>query len=57
MNNYLAKLLATASSRVPAGKKPTAVVAQVAHDKWCKLLKGTGDCNCNPEITYRDLAP
>lgn len=27
-------------------------VATIAHDKWCRLLKGKGDCNCNPTIEY-----
>lgn len=22
----------------------------VKHDDWCELLKGTGECNCNPDI-------
>jgi hypothetical protein len=23
----------------------------VQHDDWCRLLRGKGDCNCNPDIT------
>lgn len=22
----------------------------VLHDDWCQLLKGTGPCNCHPEV-------
>ncbi len=26
------------------------VDARIYHDDWCKELKGTGECNCNPDI-------
>ena len=25
---------------------------RVAHDEWCALLRGAGECNCNPDVTY-----
>jgi hypothetical protein len=25
----------------------------VQHDEWCALLKGRGDCNCNPDVSSR----
>jgi hypothetical protein len=24
---------------------------EVRHDDWCDLLKGTGPCNCNPDVS------
>jgi hypothetical protein len=37
---------------------PRAIFATVAHDNWCRLLNGKGDCNCNPTIEYRQhVAP
>ncbi|HEY6222940.1 MAG TPA: hypothetical protein VIW26_04100 [Gemmatimonadales bacterium] len=28
----------------------TARLATVRHDAWCALLKGTGPCNCAPDV-------
>ena len=25
-------------------------MAEIAHDDWCNLLTGKGECNCNPEV-------
>jgi hypothetical protein len=25
---------------------------RVSHDDWCALLRGTGECNCNPDVEY-----
>jgi hypothetical protein len=25
---------------------------QVLHDDWCAMLRGVGECNCNPEVRY-----
>lgn len=22
----------------------------VRHDNWCNLIKGKGECNCNPDV-------
>jgi len=24
----------------------------VAHDHWCRFLRGQGECNCNPKVSY-----
>lgn len=35
------------------GKLPTAIGLHhvtVKHDEWCALLKGNGECNCDPDI-------
>jgi hypothetical protein len=31
--------------------KPGVFQMNIAHDDWCDLLTGKGDCNCNPDIT------
>jgi|APSaa5957512622_1039677.scaffolds.fasta_scaffold57105_2 hypothetical protein len=31
--------------------KPGVFMAEIAHDDWCDLLTGKGDCNCNLVIT------
>jgi hypothetical protein len=46
--NYLAQLLAA----LERGDLPSGGVchAYVEHDDWCRLLKGKGECNCNPVV-------
>ena len=29
----------------------------VAHDDWCRLLAGKGQCNCNPTVCEPVLVP
>jgi len=31
--------------------KPGLVLMTIAHDDWCDLLSGKGECNCNPIMT------
>jgi hypothetical protein len=54
MSNYLEKLLA--STAVPL-THDAVTIATVAHDDWCLLLNGKGECNCDPEISYRAAPP
>jgi len=38
--------------------KPGSIhVIKVRHDSWCKLMKGTGLCNCNPEVGKPERVP
>jgi hypothetical protein len=48
--NYLAQLLAA----LERGDLPSGGVrhAYVEHDDWCRLLKGKGECNCNPVVRF-----
>jgi hypothetical protein len=55
MGNYKDKLMATVSlakSMHAAGHRGV-MMAEVQHDNWCRLLKGRGECNCNPEIVMK----
>jgi hypothetical protein len=40
---------------INAGKIPTTAGAvsavNIFHDAWCRLLAGTGPCDCDPEVT------
>jgi len=38
------------AARAGAIKPGEARVVRVMHDDWCALLKGKGQCNCNPDI-------
>ena len=31
--------------------KPGVFQMNIAHDDWCDLLTGKGECNCNPTVT------
>jgi len=31
--------------------KPGVFQMNVAHDSWCNLLSGKGECNCSPTLT------
>ncbi len=43
--NYLSQVIADS-----AHLKPGIHHMQVAHDDWCNLLRGKGQCNCNPDV-------
>jgi len=46
--SYRRKLLRhLKESPLPAGRVSH---CEVRHDDWCALLKGSGLCNCNPDI-------
>jgi hypothetical protein len=32
-------------------------VIHVRHDGWCRLLRGAGSCNCNPEVSEPERVP
>lgn len=49
---YRDRLLRDAEIFMQHDKRPVMRSVIVAHDGWCKLLNGTGGCNCNPEIRY-----
>ena len=49
MDNYLKKM---DLSNIQKGKL---YHIEVAHDDWCNLLKGKGECNCNPEYITKEL--
>jgi hypothetical protein len=36
----------------PVLQQPGLHHINVAHDDWCNLLRGKGECNCNPNVTY-----
>lgn len=50
--NYMRQLLCEAARLgMESGvKRGEAYITTVAHDSWCKLLNGKGDCNCDPEV-------
>lgn len=48
---YLEKILLIARQHKIL-REPGVHHIQVAHDDWCALLRGTGDCNCNPDVQY-----
>jgi hypothetical protein len=53
--NYLAQLLAALEcANLPSG---TVHHAHVEHDDWCRLLKGKGECNCNPTVLLQEELP
>lgn len=27
----------------------------ILHDDWCQLIKGSGPCNCNPDVQKADI--
>lgn len=37
-------------------KRGEVAFATVYHDSWCKQLKGTGPCNCNPDVEYHKVS-
>ncbi len=49
--NYIDKMLALcASKKILQG--PGMHHIKVAHDDWCKMRQGTGECDCNPDVSY-----
>lgn len=32
---------------------PGLIELNIAHDDWCALLHGKGDCNCEPDVSVR----
>lgn len=49
---YLEKVMQEATKKEGAGK---VLSVTVKHDDWCNLLNGTGGCNCDPDIEFKDL--
>jgi hypothetical protein len=47
--NYVKKIATMVSS------SPGVYYCQIAHDHWCNLLNGCGECNCNPDITLKSM--
>ena len=45
LNRKVARDLATGKIRCG-----TAYEIEILHDDWCNLIRGIGDCNCEPEI-------
>jgi hypothetical protein len=41
--------------RINPPKPGTLNSIQVAHDDWCALLAGRGQCDCAPEIKIRGI--
>ena len=48
---YLEQIIRLQQER-PILQQPGVHHIRVAHDEWCAMLRGTGPCNCNPEVTY-----
>ncbi len=41
---------------VPCGSTgESATLTHVEHDNWCDYLKGKGECNCSPDISYKEV--
>jgi hypothetical protein len=48
---YVGKILALYDSDpAPPG---TIRHADVLHDDWCGVMRGTGECTCDPEVRWR----
>ncbi len=39
------------AGRIPPGR---VTIAETYHDDWCSLIRGRGDCDCNPEVRIGD---
>jgi hypothetical protein len=52
--NHLEKVVEAveARERAVAGSTHGVVPIKVKHDHWCKLIRGIGDCNCDPDIEF-----
>ena len=55
MHNYEQKIL----QLLKEGKVPRNTYSDVVilHDEWCQFFKGTGECDCSPEITVLSTGP
>mgnify|MGYP003339367231 CR=1 FL=1 len=49
--SYLDQIL----EAISAAGKGKLIAVNVLHDDGCKKMKGTGDCNCEPEVKLEDL--
>lgn len=54
MDNYIKK----AQKLMADGVIPDGSIGNLAiqHDSWCKRLRGVGECNCDPDITYYEAS-
>jgi hypothetical protein len=50
-HNYMPALLEKSRVLPPGGVSHVTI----RHDDWCKLLAGTGACNCEPEVSIESL--
>ena len=54
--NYVGRVLALAAKEPPRPGEVREV--EVLHDDHCRLLRGTGPCDCNPVVRWgRRLSP
>ena len=53
MSGYLSEVMRIALTLEPG----TVNVVTVLHDDWCSYFKGTGRCDCSPEIIVRQGGP
>ena len=55
MQNYEQKI----HQLVMEGKLPRFTYSDISigHDEWCRLRRGVGQCNCDPEITVLPTGP
>ena len=51
--NYIEKI----KKMVEDGVIPRSAVStvQVRHDDWCPIMRGAGNCLCDPEVTVPDI--
>ncbi len=53
-HNYEVKLARLIDEGYFGKLKPQYYDCYFLHDDWCQLTKGTGECNCDPDIQIRD---
>ena len=51
--NYMREVMRV----VVAAEPGSCLLITVLHDDWCEHFKGTGRCNCSPEIVVRQGGP
>ena len=45
-------------AQAAGGLQPGQVyIVSVRHDDWCAVLKGTGPCDCNPDVRPPERVP
>lgn len=52
--NHVAKMLKLIAEGTFNPKPGTVSGISILHDDWCAALKGTGPCNCDPDVVLPD---
>lgn len=53
-HNYQNKIIESINEGKLVGHPGKVQILNVYHDDWCNLLKGKGQCNCDPEMKLED---